>query len=205
MQATNRLAQPHMQAAACSVRPELRSGYRGLADASAVTIDQLLDLHDALLERTPAAQLGNGDAGNKDAGHKRKKGAHSDDSVAGGGTQFLLVYSVHPSCCSESKQVEACMDWSPSCLSGRCSPVPTLCEIAAMLKLCACCAGQQWQRLDAAYQRFASFRDSSMDRWHRKTMLMTGSGALRSNLKALNQSLSAQASRLPTLLAIRLS
>lgn len=44
-----------------------------------------------------------------------------------------------------------------------------------------------------------------MDRWHRKTMLMTGSGALRSNLKALNQSLSAQASRLRTLLAIGLS
>jgi hypothetical protein len=38
-----------------------------------------------------------------------------------------------------------------------------------------------------------------MDRWHRKTLLMTGSGALRSNLKALNQSLSAQVSRLPTL------
>lgn len=34
-----------------------------------------------------------------------------------------------------------------------------------------------------------------MDRWHRKTMLMTGSGALRSNLKALNQSLSAQVQR----------
>ncbi len=53
-------------------------------------------------------------------------------------------------------------------------------------------AGQQWQRVDAAYQRFAPFRDGSMDRWHRKTMLMTGSGALRSNLKALNQSLSAR-------------
>ena len=54
------------------------------------------------------------------------------------------------------------------------------------------CTGEQWQRVDAAYQRFAPFRDSSMDRWHRKTMLMTGSGALRSNLKALNQSLAAQ-------------
>ena len=46
--------------------------------------------------------------------------------------------------------------------------------------------------MDEAYQRFAPYRDSSLDRWHRKTMLMTGSAALRGNLKALNQSLSAQ-------------
>lgn len=46
--------------------------------------------------------------------------------------------------------------------------------------------------MSAAYQRFAPYRDASMDRWHRKTMLMTGSGALRGNLRALNQSLSSQ-------------
>ena len=46
--------------------------------------------------------------------------------------------------------------------------------------------------MDEAYRRFAPYRDSSLDRWHRKTMLMTGSAALRGNLKALNQSLSAQ-------------
>ena len=50
----------------------------------------------------------------------------------------------------------------------------------------------KWQRVDAAYSRLAPYRDASMDRWHRKTMLMTGSGAMRGNLKALNQSLSAQ-------------
>ena len=100
-----------MHAEACSVRPELRSGYRGLADASAATIDQLLDLHDALLERTPAAQLGSGDVGNKGIGHKRKRGTHSDDSIAGGGTQFLLVCSMHPSGCSESKQGESRIYW----------------------------------------------------------------------------------------------
>ena len=111
MQAANRLAQPHMHAAACSVWPELHSGYCGLADASAATLDQLLELHDALLERTPAAQLGSGDAGSKGAGHKRKRGTHSDDSIAGGGTELLLVCSVHPSGCSESKQGESCIDW----------------------------------------------------------------------------------------------
>jgi protein AATF/BFR2 len=55
-----------------------------------------------------------------------------------------------------------------------------------------CAAGQKWRRISAAYSRLEPYRDLSMDRWHRKTMLMTGSGALRGNLKALNQSLSAQ-------------
>lgn len=96
LQAANRLAQPHMHAAACSIRPELRSGYCGLADASAATIDQLLDLHDALLERTPAAQLDNEDAGNKGAGHKRKSSAHSDDSIAGGAHSSYLSIQCTP-------------------------------------------------------------------------------------------------------------
>ena len=63
-----------------------------------------------------------------------------------------------------------------------------------VVALSDCCAAQvsSGSRVEAAYQRFAPYRDSSMDRWHRKTMLMTGSGALRSNLKALNQSLSAR-------------
>ena len=84
LQAANRLAQPHMHPVACSVNPALRSGYRGLSDASTATLDQLLDLHDALLERTPAAQQPAADTSSKSAGQKRKRDAQSDDSTAGG-------------------------------------------------------------------------------------------------------------------------
>ena len=76
-----------------------------------------------------------------------------------------------------------------------CSAVPQIDRptwLAAVALRLLCCTGQQWHRVEAAYQRFAPYRDSSMDRWHRKTMLMTGSGALGNNLKALNQSLSAR-------------
>ncbi|EIE26300.1 hypothetical protein COCSUDRAFT_52293 [Coccomyxa subellipsoidea C-169] len=59
-------------------------------------------------------------------------------------------------------------------------------------------SGTKWARMNAVYGRFAPFRDASMDRWHRKTMLMTGSGALRNNLRALNQSLSSQVAALVT-------
>ena len=40
--------------------------------------------------------------------------------------------------------------------------------------------------------RFAPFRDGAVDRWHRKAMLATGHAAMRSQLHALNQSLSQQ-------------
>lgn len=77
---------------------------------------------------------------------------------------------------------------SMSLAAALCVPPPHEVAYPAIL----CCTGQQWQRVDEAYWRFAPYKDSSLDRWHRKTMLMTGSAALRGNLKALNQSLSAQ-------------
>lgn len=48
-----------------------------------------------------------------------------------------------------------------------------------------------WTRLDDAYTQFAPFRDASIDRWHRKTVLSTGVAA-RGGLKVLNQSVSNQ-------------
>jgi protein AATF/BFR2 len=54
---------------------------------------------------------------------------------------------------------------------------------------------QLWQRLDACYSRFAPYRDASIDRWHRKTVLTTGVAA-RGGLQALNQSVSTQVATL---------
>lgn len=48
-----------------------------------------------------------------------------------------------------------------------------------------------WAILDGHYSAFASFRDTSVDRWHRKTMLSSGNIA-KSNLKVLNQNVSKQ-------------
>lgn len=50
--------------------------------------------------------------------------------------------------------------------------------------------------MDEADRSFAAFRDSSLDRWHRKTMLSAGNAAMRSNLRALNQSVSQQVAAL---------
>ena len=48
-----------------------------------------------------------------------------------------------------------------------------------------------WERLDTAYNRFGLYRDASIDRWHRKTVLSSGMAA-RGGLRALNQSVSSQ-------------
>ena len=94
LQAANRLAQPHMHPVACSVNPGLRSGYRGLSDASTATLGQLLDLHDSLLERTPAGQHAAPDTDSQSAGQKRKRGPDTDDSVAGGSHMQYLGTSL---------------------------------------------------------------------------------------------------------------
>jgi protein AATF/BFR2 len=49
--------------------------------------------------------------------------------------------------------------------------------------------GQCWKALEDRYQSFASYRDTSLDRWHRKTMLTSGS---KSSMKILNQGISKQ-------------
>lgn len=49
--------------------------------------------------------------------------------------------------------------------------------------------GTCWKAIDDRYQSFAPYRDSSLDRWHRKTMLSSGA---KSSLKMLNQGISKQ-------------
>ncbi|GAX79197.1 hypothetical protein CEUSTIGMA_g6637.t1 [Chlamydomonas eustigma] len=52
-----------------------------------------------------------------------------------------------------------------------------------------------WNQLDMLFKVSCAFRDSALDKWHRRTVMM-GSGALKggpsSQLKALNQSISSQ-------------
>ncbi|KAL3152741.1 hypothetical protein ABBQ38_012331 [Trebouxia sp. C0009 RCD-2024] len=64
----------------------------------------------------------------------------------------------------------------------------------------------KWRRIDEEYRKLILFRDASVDRWHRKTMLISGAGAAKGNLRALNQSVSSQVALLmknPTKLARR--
>ena len=53
-------------------------------------------------------------------------------------------------------------------------------------------ADETWRALERASAEIAPFRDASLDRWHRKTLLSSGGAALKGQLRLLNQSLSSQ-------------
>ena len=52
-----------------------------------------------------------------------------------------------------------------------------------------------WNALEERYSAFSSYRDGSIDRWHRKTMLSSGNAG-KKGMKVLNQSISKQVSLL---------
>uniref|UniRef100_A0A0D6R3L6 Apoptosis-antagonizing transcription factor C-terminal domain-containing protein n=1 Tax=Araucaria cunninghamii TaxID=56994 RepID=A0A0D6R3L6_ARACU len=49
-----------------------------------------------------------------------------------------------------------------------------------------------WARIKTLYSRIAPFRNNSVDKWHRKTQLSVGAAAMKSKLRAFNQSISQQ-------------
>ena len=60
-------------------------------------------------------------------------------------------------------------------------------------------ASEVWENVDSVYQRFAAFRDVSIDRWHRKAQVQVGKmsaggsvGGGGGEMRAFNQSVSAQ-------------
>ena len=54
---------------------------------------------------------------------------------------------------------------------------------------CCCSAADAWQAVDAAVNNLAGFRDASLDKWHRRTVLSSGTAALRgsSGLRAASR------------------
>ncbi|KAG2443470.1 hypothetical protein HXX76_001825 [Chlamydomonas incerta] len=54
-----------------------------------------------------------------------------------------------------------------------------------------------WLRLSSQHEALAPYRDTALDSWHRRTVLSSGSGAMRNaGLRALNQSVSSQVAAL---------
>ena len=62
--------------------------------------------------------------------------------------------------------------------------------------LLAAPASEVWACVDSVYERYAAFRDVSIDRWHRKAQVqvgkMSGGGGGGGEMRAFNQSVSSQ-------------
>ncbi|XP_051143747.1 uncharacterized protein LOC127260114 [Andrographis paniculata] len=53
---------------------------------------------------------------------------------------------------------------------------------------------EEWLQISEMQSRMASFRNKSIDKWHRKTQVTTGRAAIKDKLHAFNQSISEQVS-----------
>lgn len=51
---------------------------------------------------------------------------------------------------------------------------------------------EEWLKICQMHSRMSSFRDKSIDKWHRKTQVTTGTAAIRGKLNAFNQDISEQ-------------
>ena len=93
----------------------LAQGYATLLSSASQTIDDLLELHSALVDQHPAAQ------------------------------QIALDVTKASSSKRDREEEEGVAE-----------------------------SVSKWQRIDEEYRKLAPFRDASVDRWHRKTMLISG-------------------------------
>ncbi|KAI0489136.1 hypothetical protein KFK09_028978 [Dendrobium nobile] len=51
---------------------------------------------------------------------------------------------------------------------------------------------EEWSNIYKSYDRISTFRNNSVDKWHRKTQVTTGAAAFRGKLNAFNQNVSDQ-------------
>ncbi|KAL5728430.1 hypothetical protein ACHQM5_001516 [Ranunculus cassubicifolius] len=54
---------------------------------------------------------------------------------------------------------------------------------------------KQWARIEKLYSRFASFRDTSIDKWQRKSQVTTGVAGYKGKLQAFGQNISEQVAK----------
>ncbi|GLT70130.1 hypothetical protein SLA2020_422270 [Shorea laevis] len=130
---SNRLPQEPVRSSFCALGEGVSEAYSDLITASKKTLNSLLELQEALLEKNPSiAQSADGNSG-----QSSKK--HSGD---------------------------------PTNMDGE--------------------GDEEWLRISQMHKRVASFRDKSIDKWQRKTLVTTGVAAIKSKLQAFNQNISEQ-------------
>ena len=119
LQAANRMPHGLSHASAISADSALAEGYATLISDASDTINELLDLHTALVEQHPAAQESAAANARASTGKRsREEGTEEEDKGS--------------------------------------------------------LSASKWRRIDDEHRKLAPFRDASVDRWHRKTMLISG-------------------------------
>jgi len=168
----NRLPRPAAAAAFNASSPAVAAGYKALRAACQDTLEGLLQLHHALAQQHPAAAAALAAA---QASKQQQQQQSAQAAPAPGSKRSRAAAGVD----QQQQQQE---DKSNS--SGGGGVIPGSCSSAE----------SAWCAVEGAIDSLAGFRDASLDKWHRRTVLSSGTAALRgsSGLRALQQSISSQ-------------
>jgi protein AATF/BFR2 len=162
----NRLPRPAAAAVLQSSNSQVAASYQQLRAACQETLESMLQLHDALAQQHPAAAAVLEAAG---ATQQQQQQQQPQATAAAAGSK-------------RSRAAAGLEGEEGTAKAGR--TYTGVCSGAAAA----------WAAVDGAIDSMAGFRDASLDKWHRRTVLSSGTAALRgsSGLRALQQSISSQ-------------
>eukprot|EP00891_Asterochloris_glomerata_P009293 jgi/Astpho2/9293/Aster-06864 len=163
LQAAHQLPPAALQPICCAADSGVATAYSEVSQAASSTLDSLLELQAALIGQHPAAAEAVAAAAAA-APPSQGTGLPNGHAPEANGTAPLANGTAGR---KHGREAAA-----PENDQGNEGSVPE----------------RKWQRIDEAYRLLAPFRDASVDRWHRKTMLASGGIVSRGNLRALNQS-----------------
>jgi protein AATF/BFR2 len=162
----NRLPRPAAAAAFKASNSAVADSYQQLRSACQETLESMLQLHDALAQQHPAAAA----ALEAAAAAKQQQQPPAAAAAAAGSKRSLAAAGLDAEPGAEPSSTRGKY-------TGSCST-----------------AAAAWAAVDSTIESLAGFRDASLDKWHRRTVLSSGTAALRgsSGLRALQQSISTQ-------------
>ena len=163
----NRLPRPAAAAAFKASNSAVADSYQQLRSACQETLESMLQLHDALAQQHPAAAAALEAAA---AAKQQQQQPAAAAAVAAGSKRSLAAAGLDAEPGIEPNSTRGKY-------TGSCST-----------------AAAAWAAVDSTIESLAGFRDASLDKWHRRTVLSSGTAALRgsSGLRALQQSISTQ-------------
>jgi protein AATF/BFR2 len=163
----NRLPRPPAAAAFQSANSQVAASYKQLRTACQETLESMLQLHDTLAQQHPAAA----------AALAAATAAQQQQPVAAAAAPAAGSKRSRAAAAAAADGGADGDDTGRKQYAGVCSS-----------------AASAWAAVEGAIEGLAGFRDASLDKWHRRTVLSSGTAALRgsSGLRALQQSISTQ-------------
>ncbi|KAL6514922.1 hypothetical protein OROGR_020501 [Orobanche gracilis] len=161
---SNRLPQEPVRSLFCDADSEVSEAYSDLFTSSKKALDSILELQQALVANNPSIAQFEGVLFHCTATYVISL---QNFLFLSGPLTLMLFLPPSSNSVRDSKQFEASGD-----LNGD--------------------VDEEWLQISQTQSRMAAFRNKSIDKWQRKTQVITGAAAIKDKLHAFNQSVSEQ-------------